>query len=714
MSDQGNVNEAEVGQRSIPVDDYNKLVEVANKYDKTNIDPSSVDYHTNDGVLNSTLPRNTIIVDFPFRMQEYDGNTLSVFIGSWVRNTIAVKLYDGGLGHLDPDNEDKLLITLDEIIEGGDPTIIIEKNTDIYVYVELDEDLGATGGWSFNAAIIPGKLNLYINTDAEEAGAKNPDYVGTHPAADSTIFVKTREIIGIIQLQENVETASGWMISKIKQRVNIDIKDSGFITDADNQNILTKPNKRYTLEYNTVLDPMETGTNQHYGELQIYNVDRCSGYKAKSIPYFDSFTDNWTTVGPEGFIDWAGIDSHYKPQNPSTHSTLEIWEDANVDNYSSPGNPFNVIGLKGATSTVASSYSVPYFSSDIADAGGQMQGELLWSTIDSNTNGTAQWSIEVQAGNNYLQLIEFHTDVSTPLLATDMILFRNVDGAGDRVLKYCDANDIGDWLETSGGLDCDWVRSCLDIVDCDDVWYCITDDPKNTHRLLSDIKEGNPSGINYKNDHGAYWMNGDADSGEAGGTDDTYLHNWGSSIGSATDNEVISLSGQILKGNTGDWTVAALQKFLVENTIAATKAGSTGALKVTGGAWVGASLDVTGSIWASALIDAGTSITAGTSVNAGTYVDATTYVSAGSYVEATTYVNSVGSSFKSNGTQVVGAQAVAIADAAVTASAVGAGGADSDGVARTEIDKLVTDVTDVTTQLNDLLAKLRTHGLINV
>lgn len=74
-----------------------------------------------------------------------------------------------------------------------------------------------------------------------------------------------------------------------------------------------------------------------------------------------------------------------------------------------------------------------------------------------------------------------------------------------------------------------------------------------------------------------------------------------------------------------------------------------------------------------------------------------------------------GQGYQVGGTQVVGGQQVAEGDvAAVSAIAAGAG-ADTIDLANLNIDlgTLVTEINAIKTTLNNLLAKLRTHGLID-
>merc|ERR1719162_341070 len=78
-------------------------------------------------------------------------------------------------------------------------------------------------------------------------------------------------------------------------------------------------------------------------------------------------------------------------------------------------------------------------------------------------------------------------------------------------------------------------------------------------------------------------------------------------------------------------------------------------------------------------------------------------------VTATGFVQCGNTGFKVSGTKVVGAQGTAVAD---TSAAIAADGGISATYAQAEVEALRDAVAELQTQLNSLLAKVRTHGLI--
>ena len=708
--DKPKINEVPVGAPYIPKKTMDEIVDASNRFNSMSFSPQSNKITMDDGKNINVLGTDEKGT-FPFEVVIKNNNKIAITKADWTRSQTSVTLDTNATsGVLEEEfNDDVVLIDISSFMSAGVVDVTPEIGVPYYVYVQLGANASAsTTEINFDEALLPGKLDVFVDRDKITAHSRTySDAVNEIVTGVDTrdLWVKDREVIAIVYVDENADASAFW-INNVIQTTNEDIVDGQIVPDTLAKTYSDGSHYRSTIEMNVAYDETsETGDETtHFGEQQIANVDECPGDGSKSFPYFESEETNNDAIGPAGTVKWTSPDGNYRPQGAaSTFKTLTIRRDKNTANkpidgdaYDVDTNAFYVLDLYNSETTYASSKSIGYYDADADDGFGQTPGELKWSIVDSHMSGGGQKSIDLDGtvgGQTVTQIHNFDTASGVALADADLVLYRDATGPE---LKYATAAQLADFIEGDIEIDCDKVNACID---CDVVWDCITDSAKNTHYLLTDIKAGNYA----KHDHLGYWMNGDEVRGRAGGADDTYTHNWGSSIGSAANNEVISLTSQILKGNAGDWTVAAPQKLLVLNVTAAAKAAATGALKVTGGVDIGDSLDVTGSIWASALVDAGTSVTAGTTVSAGTSIDSGTFVEAGSYVEAKTL-------YKVNGTQVVGPQGAAVVDAGAVSATATANGVGF--VTTGEMNTFVTDVNTIKDQLNDLLSKVRTHGLI--
>jgi len=783
-----NLNKAKVGDTTINTSNFNKIVSAVNKSNRVSVDGSSVDYESEDGVIKSSLPRNTILPKHPFKIETQNPTTLAVYKGDWIRNQTGVTLSASDTATQDEHNDEILLIKLADFT--GTPA----EDTDFYVYVELGANVDSTTN-TYDYGLIPGQLTVLVDSDGAEAGVRTPEEANTLITSGANIrdfWIKTKEVIGTVQLG----TSGGdFWIKSINQSIDIDIEDIQIIPDSLNLSYNGDPrdavpynNARWSIEYNPHLEASATGTI-HFGEFQLRHINECAGEESYGIPYFESFTDNdGTDEGPGGDMYWASIDSKYYPDGDaasggadSLYKTLDIVVDTdennkpNTGNWSARGNSFKYVTLHNCVETTyKDSSSICYYEAgdrDIFSSGNRTQGELKWAVIDSTeyrSSGTPQKSLEVVAGSesydlayNIVQLNDFDSTVSESLGNSDLMLFKQLVGS-EYVLKYADQDAVNDWVNVAATN-----------VTCEAVWDCIEGSLNFEHINLTDIAAGGYA----KRDHTNHWCNPTTVDGVNSANLGTYEVNYGYSIGNENKNLVIDLEKQqiyprnavhptrqwqaygywIFEEGAADYTDAYLNSpFRVEGgsefwcgMSVGTKNGNSSGEGLYAG-WFhelhGVNYDDRNtysrkyvtiidnvadialyaynvSFEASlALVDKAAYFTDGTaevslcygSNVAGAFTDGTITADLcdGTYSLNANDVINTSEQYYVDGTQVVTTQQAAVNDAAVTASAVGAGGADSDGTARTEIDKLVTDVTDVKDQLNDLLVKLRTHGLI--
>ena len=537
---------AVTGDKRINMDDYNAMITSVNKYQKQ----SDTDSWDDDGLNRSAQPDYTPKDDFPFRIQDMTGDIISITEGDWIRDQTSVTLEEGGIAEKDIFDEGHLLIDILNFTNVGAAAPLV-AGQDYYVYVQLESN-AAANAWNadslYDPALIPGKLQVYVDLDANTAGARGADYVfnnaGNIFARD--LWVKDKEVIGTVSLAQN--GIGDFYIKEIKQKMHTDIEDYQVVADSmgkaayDDIAQTIPSHQRFTLEVNKIIDPNYNGTI-HFGEYQLSNVDECPGFNSYTAPYFYSLETNNNVVGPSGILKWASYDAHYYPVGVDGHApcikTIDVIEDVNYHNNTEV-DYFEIITLNNVTSTVSSSYSMPYYASTSNTAGGITQGALEWSALDTHLSGVGfQESLEVSTnagGTSITQLYGFRTAPTCSMASDDRVIIRDADGGnGGASVRYVNAATLGYWVQL---YDPGWSTNVGSVVS---TWWAAN----AKHYDLIDIVPGTYT----KHDHKNYWQNVDSTAGRVGAASWDYLVNNATSIGDASKKLAIHLDDSLLYFN---------------------------------------------------------------------------------------------------------------------------------------------------------------------
>jgi len=725
MSDKSNIENASRDDKRIILEDYNTIIDTVNKFNHTVNDPSSIDYVSEDGITKSIMSTRNVQEDFPFRAQDHGQFTISVVKGDWVRDATSIGLSATALADQDPDDADKLLIETTSFTNAGvsEPLAV---DTDYYVYVQLLNNVAAST-YEYDPALFPGDLNIFVDRDRATAGvrtiAEMEAAITETPSFAREQFVKDKEVVAVVQVGLS---GADYYIKSIDQKINNNIDDYQIVADTLSNNTNAADSYRQTLVHNLVLDTAAAGS-VHFGELEMAYVDKCAGAGTLSFPFFISSTTENTNVGPSGYLQWAALDGHYQPQGPQLPDfrTLDLTADQNTSNvpngasgWNDPNNAFFNIHLYGSRTTDPSSKSMCYYDASTDDGFGQTKGVLRWAVIDNEESGGTQKSLEINTAPNpdLFQLYEFDTPTASQAMAADdKVLVRDDTGPE---LRYVDADDLWDWIDANGGGGVSPIPGVGD------------------HTDLTDIDAGSYT----DHDHGNYFQNALSSNGKYANASWDYQVNYCSSIGNASADLILDLDNEKLFKSTdavnpqinwdaaelddaADWSVLAGCKFFVKDTSSGSAGTGANAFEVYGGGEFGSSgnyvallgdatntraayfIDNTGNTVDICTNTYGIYIAENTKFNLGlgssneaaiftdTVAGKTVRIETGTYgIDSQQAINvSTGTGYDVAGTQVVIDQQAAIADVTET-------GSDEDQTCRAKV--------------NDILAMLRTHGLI--
>ena len=746
MPNEPKIENLSKGQR-IPAKTMNSVIDASNKVNNNYISPQ-----TNKLTIDNGTGQISLGADdrggHPFKIAQVTGSKIAITLGDWNRDQTTVSLEAGGIASADDLNSDIVLVSIDDFTKAGDSDPPLEANIPYYVYLTLQANVSATTLY-FDPVLIPGQLNVLVDSDSDTANARSPSFMQDSIDDGSLIsprdlWIKEKSVIGIVTLDTN---GTDFFIKSIDQKINEDITDFTIVPDTSNKYsekeypyLKFGGNERATIEFNS--STAEVGDDgkgiNHLGELQIRNVNNCAGKSTFSFPSFWSQTTNNSLQGPGGRTRWIAIDTQYFPDEEASHDiakvrTLQIRIDENEDHrpcqeyaYDGQYNSFLTLSLYGVYRTPIDSYSMNYYeSTDNNDD--QTEGRLQWAGIDSHlitsqAGGPYQYSMELQwnrgvdgggLGYKALQLYQFAIPRDKDLESEDRIVVRDATG-GNRghggeqgaSIKYCTASQVWKWAWGGGG-------GAGDVDDEIDDWWAAN----ATHATLIDIEPGTYTSF----DHPGHWQNMSSTAGQAGAASTTFAVNNGISIGDSDEDIAIDMdSGDLY--HDGHVSLHWHNRTLVHSDVYKSLDWEEQILYVgpeftTDGIalnWKNRQCHAQGSAasrfpvsldWDSReLKDSVEALTVDWEnriLDGGTWnIDGDLDIIGGTPLLA---ISSV---------QILTTQQAAVANASVTAAAVAGGDADSDGVARAEINKLVTDVTDVKDQLNDLLAKQRTHGII--
>lgn len=469
------------GDEAIKADVLNGVinsVNTLNKFDFALDSFDSISYTANGKrVVGSTQ----VIKDYPFELSRLSSEILKIKRGQWIRNQVGVTLQSNAAsGSTDVENKDDFLqINIADFSNAGasDPLV---ADIPYYVYVQLAANVAATT-FTIDEAILPGALELHVDQSKLYAGIKGPSWLfddlrfEDENEAYRSVSIKTRSPIGHVILNN---VGADFYISDIVQYIDEDIIDSQIVLDTESKNGLTR--FRSTLEHRLNAAVEETdGT--HFGEIQINNVGMCAGVNTYSIPYFQSFSTANDLIGPDGTIYWAAIDSLYYPKgedgvalyNPSI-KTLDVIVDDYEDNrpneyadWDEEYNSFKYFTLRNVDTCRIFSKSIPHFDSDDYNEQLTAKGELQWHAVDSHCSELEQYSLEFASnvdGVKYFQIFEFDLGGEfEDLVDADRAIMRDADGGGNGpMVRYVDKEAFNNWLDYGNSASfCDSVFNCF-------------------------------------------------------------------------------------------------------------------------------------------------------------------------------------------------------------------------------------------------------------
>ena len=426
-------------------------------------------------------------------------------------------------------------------------------------------------------------------------------------------------------------------------------------------------------------------------------------------------------------------------------------------------NPFeethkDELQLYNVDTCFKNSLSFPYFDSDAPEI---IAGTLKWACPDSHLENNVEESIQIStnaAGYSIVQIYGFRTasTIDVPSIeGGDLVMFKNISSSSvgymsfSNLLEYVedgfDMSTICAYIKANCNL-CEWIDDHCDVGS----WGI------QNHYNLVDIEPGDYC----RHDHKNYWQNVQSQGGRCGAPSTNFSVNNGSSIGNSStqltidlDNNRLHTSGSIMTVDWGlrqlydynigqytvvnwaaqylandigqvvlDWANQALEDdgeecltwddtsvditatplFKVLNTTAVTGTSGVGALLVSGGGYFAGGVNIDGTSFLTVpdnpghglVVDHGTRITIIGTDSTAILCEATgatvrlAYETGPYAVHAETGgINANATSgFLCNGTKVAGARGAAVANA--------------------------TGAEDVVAQLNELLKRVRAHGLI--
>lgn len=620
------IKESTVGATHIDTNNFNRIVQSANKFNNFFTDFSVANSQSDDGITKQYIPSEYIDSELPWKVDIYNGTTFQIQKGKWNRNGIEVELNTNANGvceATDETNEDDvyLISILDENLRDHNGNIItLANDTDYYLYAMLQSNAASEEIiYEYDPALIPTECVLYCTDDPNVAQNTAPLYTNIQ-SMDIRNYIIDRKTICKFTIKEIYEDKVS--INDFTQLHYGNISDSQFVPDTQ---FYTNPDgesgfhSRKTITLNEYLDDESIDSPIHYLELQLQNVNLCPGDDGEthshSFPYFlSSEESNHTLTGVEGELQWSSFDHHYHPNVDDQPSwdlhTIETLADPNTNNKPSSSaseDPYNLTTLYNVYNSHKKSKSMCYFDAGDTyptDESYLVDGTLKWAVIDTEEDETIQKSIEVHdyspSGVNdfgRVQLYNFDVGGTTTLNSSDRLLVRNDDDSNLH-LSYASAQNVAGWVEEYIDISvspgdivdlCGWLEE-----NCD--WIS---DIKSHHHDLVDIIGGYQ-----KHDHGNYWQNGLSVDGRYGTASTDYKVNFGESIGDSLTNLVIQLDdGKLFNNITSHWTLdwknCYLQdtseyhawtvvdgtQFIIEDDTEA--AFEEGCLKCSGGGWFG-------------------------------------------------------------------------------------------------------------------------------